>query len=99
MQVLYDIVVEHDDTPLADRARGQFRPVRCAELADHHDVQWCLQRRRHLVRDRDAPTWKPHHDGVLVAQVCQALSQLRAGRPTIGESHGDLPTAAAEMHA
>src|SRR5439155_11556082 len=67
---------------LADRAHGQLRLKRHAQLADEDHVEWRSERGRNLVRDHNAAAWESEHDE-LVARQLGELGEV-GGEPASG---------------
>jgi hypothetical protein len=81
------VVIQHAHAAFPDRAHRQFRLRRHTEFAHDDDVEWRVERPRHLVGDRDPAARQREHDGPFVAKVQQARREPPAGIGAIAEHH------------
>ena len=79
------VLVEHPGAALSDGTHGELGLEREAELADHDDVQGCVERVGHLVGDRHPSARQTQHHDVLAAQVLEMGGQLASGLDPVGE--------------
>jgi hypothetical protein len=71
----HHVVIHEANAAAGDGAHCQFLVPRYAEFAHHEDIQWSMQRTRHLERNRDAATRQRQHQHVLAAGECLQLGR------------------------
>jgi len=78
-----DVVVEDSHPALADSAHREFRVVRTAELAYHHDVQRCIQCCSNLGCDGYSAARESENDRLVHTQSPEPPGQKFAGGRSI----------------
>lgn len=74
-----DVEVSDDDAAAGDGAHGEFFMSRDAELADHEDVEGCVECACDFVGDFDTAAREGEDEGVVArGEVGQSLRELRA---------------------
>jgi hypothetical protein len=80
----HDVVVHHADAARRDRTHRQFRVAWQSQFPDQEDIEWCAERRRHLVGDGHAAAWqRQHHDVVPPGVLIEERREKRTGLTTI----------------
>ena len=78
---LQDVRIQDAHALFPDRAHTQLRLERHAELANDHDVEWCVEGASHFERDGHTAAGECQHHGMLIAERLEAHSE-RAPRVT-----------------
>jgi hypothetical protein len=83
-----EILAQHPDGAARNRAHGELRMARYAELADDEHIQRRIELARHLERDRHPASGQGQHDDVAALRVsAQAASQLPSRLGTVSKRH------------
>ena len=85
-------VVDDADVVLTDRAHGELRLERYAELSNHDHIERNVQGRGDLGRDRHAAAGESdHHDVGDAAEVSQPVGQHSATISPVDKHHLRTP--------